>query len=190
MCRQLDGELVKVGQELIKGELTDLKLTAAEPKIDYLKIKLTDIIISSVDAQTQETAQPILDSLFADATSLVKDLVSIEGVRDDKHKDESTIVKLSADVLKIDGLPIKGELVSLRKAGKGQQEFFKFEAKIEDVFQKANEAIVDLGDPAASALLPAVQDFQDGIMNMLGSLGGGGNFEGGIVLPPTDDIIT
>jgi hypothetical protein len=58
------------------------------------------------------------------------------------------------------------------------------------VFQKANEAIEKLGEPAASSLLPAVQDFQDGIMNMLGSLGGDEDFEGGIVLPPTDDIIT
>jgi type VI protein secretion system component Hcp len=138
VCRQLDGELIKVGQDLIKGELTDLKLMAAEAKIDFLKIKLTDIIISSVDAQTLKTAQPILDSLFVDAASLVKGLVGVQGAGTTTHKQTLDYIKISADVLKIDGLIIKGELDLLRKAGKGQQEFFKLEAKIEDVFQKAN----------------------------------------------------
>jgi hypothetical protein len=192
MLLQLGDQLVKVGEDLIKGELTDQKLMAAENKIEYLKIKLTEVIISSVDQKTQDTATPILNSLFADASGLVQGLLSVEGAGVGTQKQMGEFVKLSADFMKIDGLLIKGELASVRKAGKDQQEFFAldFQAKIEGVFQKANEAIVDLGEPATSALLPAVQDFHDGIMNLLGSLSGGENFEGGIVLPPTDDIIT
>ncbi len=193
MLLQLGDQLFKVGDDLIKGELTDQKLMAAEQKIEYLKIKLTDIIISSVDQKTQDTAMPIVDSLFADAAGLVQGLLGIEGESTDhKHKDVIEFVKLSADFMKIDGLLIKGELASVRKAGKDQQEFvaLDYQVKIEGVFQKANEAIADLGEPAASALLPAVQDFHDGIMILLGSLSGDENFEGGIVLPPTDDIIT
>ena len=189
-CRQLNGDLVKIGQDLIKGELTDKKLMTAEAKIDFLKIKLTDVIISSVDAQTQKTALPILDSLFADAASLVQGLTSVEGAGVGTHEQTGEFIKLSADFLKIDDLLIKGELSLVRKAGKDQQEFIALEAKIEGVFQKANEAIVKLGESTASSLLPAVQDFENGIMNLLGSLSGGGNFEGGIVLPPTDDVIT
>ncbi len=191
--RQLDNELFKVGEDLINGELTDKKLMATEAKIDYLKIKLTDIIISSVDAQTQKTALPIVDTLFADAAGLVQGLLGVEGAGAATQKQTLDYLKISEDVLNIDGLIIKGELVSHRKAGKGQQEFFtsKLQAGIEEVFQKANEAIVDLGDPAAaSALLPAVQQFHDGITTLIGSLSDGGNFEGGIVVPPTDDIIT
>jgi len=188
--RQLDGELFKVGQDLIKGELTDKKLMAAEAKIDFLKIKLTNVIISSVDAQTQKTALPILDSLFADAAGLVQGLLKVEGAGTATQKQTLDFIKISADVLKIDDLLIKGELNSVRKAGKGQQEFIALEAKIEAVFQKANEEILKLDETTSSALLPAVQEFHDGITNLLGSLSGGGNFAGGIVVPPTDDIIT
>ena len=42
----------------------------------------------------------------------------------------------------------------------------------------------------SSELLPAVQDFHTGINKLLGSMSDGGNFGGGIVAPPTDDIIT
>ena len=192
---QLSDTLVKVGEDLIKGDLTDQKLMAAENKIDYLKIKLEEVIISSVDASTQKTVMPIVDSLFADAADLFQGLVGIKGEsQDHKHPDEIELVKLSADILKIDGLLIKGELAAIthRKAGKGQQEFFSldFQAKIEGVFQDANDEILKLGEPASSSLLPAVQEFHDGILKLLGSLSGGGDFEGGIVLPPTDDIIT
>ena len=59
------------------------------------------------------------------------------------------------------------------------------------MFQKATDAIQKLDDPAAKAdLLPAVQQFEDGINKLLGSMSDGGNFEGGIMAPPTDDIIT
>ena len=85
---------------------------------------MEDTIISSVDAQTQKTALPILDALFIDAASLVEGLLGIKGESaDHKHKDEIELVKLSSDFLKIEGLAIKGELTSFRKAGKGQQEF-------------------------------------------------------------------
>jgi len=190
--RRLDGELVKIGQELIKGELTDNKLMEAQAKIEFLKIKMEDTIISSVDAQTQKAASRILDTLFIDATSFVDDLVSIKGESGDhKHKDEIELVSLSSDFLKIEGLALKAELVSLRKAGKGQQEFLKIEAKIEDVFQKATDAIQKLDDPASAELLKAaVQDFENGINGLLGNMGDGGNFGGGIIAPPTDDIIT
>jgi Type VI secretion system effector, Hcp len=186
---QLSDTLVKVGADLIKGELTDKKLMAAEAKIEYLKIKLEDVIISSVDAQTQKTAMPIVDSLFADAGGLVQGLLGVEGAGTGTHKEMVDFVKLSADVLKIEGLAIKGELDFI-KGGSPGLDLEDFQVKIDGVFQKANEAIMELGEPASSSLLPAVQDFENGIMNLLGSLSGGGNFDGGIVVPPTDDIIT
>jgi type VI protein secretion system component Hcp len=190
--RRLDGELVKIGQEVAKGELTDQQRKADTAKIEFLEIKLNDAVISSVDAQTQKTAQPILDQLSADATSLFLKLDGIKGEsQDGKHKDEIEIESLSSDFLKIEGLALKAELVSLRKAGNGQQEFLKIEAKINDVFQKATDAIQKLDDPAAKAtLLRAVDDFETGINGLLGNMGDGGNSGVGIVAPPTDDIIT
>ena len=100
---RLSDTLTTVGDDLIKGELTDLKLRDAESKIEFLKIKLEDIIISSVDAKTQKAALPIVDSLFTDAASLVQGLVGIEGESaDHKHTDEIELVKLSSDFLKIE----------------------------------------------------------------------------------------
>jgi len=190
--RRLDGELVKFGQEVIKGELTDQKVMAEKAKIEFLEIKLNDAVISSVDAQTQKTAQPILDQLSADATSLFLKLDGIKGEsQDDKHKGEIVIESLSSDFLKIEGLALKAELISVRKAGKGQMEFFKIEAKIADVFQKANDAIQKLDDQASAALLTReVATFEDGINALLRGMSGGGNSGVGIVAPPTDDIIT
>jgi len=189
---QLENELAKIGESLIKGDLTEKKATATDSKLQYLQFKLTDVIISSVNAETKKTITPILDSLFADATGLVEGLLSVQGAGVATQKQMIDFVNLSADIMKIDGLALRGEVDLVRKAGKGQQEFFDlhFQDQIERAFQKANEAIVELGEPSTSALLPAVQEFEDGIMNLLGSLGGGGDFDGGIVLPPTDDIIT
>ena len=92
--------------------------------------------------------------LSADATSLFLKLDGIKGEsQDHKHKGEIELESLSSDFLKIEGLALKAELISVRKAGKGQQEFLKIEAKIEDVFQKATDAIQKLDDPASAMLL-------------------------------------
>jgi hypothetical protein len=189
---QLEDELFKVGESLIRGDLTDNEARKTDSKVEYLQIKLTDVIISSVNAETKKTVTPILDSLFADARGLVDGLLSVQGAGVATQKQMIDFINLSADIMKIDRLALKGDVIFVRKAGKGQQEFFNldFQAKIERVFQKANEAIVELGEPSTSALLPAVQEFEDGITNLLGSLGGGEDFDGGIVLAPTDDIIT
>lgn len=189
---QLEDELAKISESLIKGNLTEKKAAATDSKLQYLQIKLTDVIISSVNAESKKTITPILDSLFADANGLVDGLLSVQGAGAADQKQMIDFVNLSADIMKIDHLALGGEMALARKAGKGQQDFFSldFQAKIERAFQKANEAIVDLGEPSTSVLLPAVQEFEDGIMNLLGSLDGGGDFDGGIILPPTDDIIT
>jgi type VI protein secretion system component Hcp len=190
--RRLDGELVKIGQEVAKGELTAQQVTADTAKIEFLEVKLNDAVISSVDAPTQKTVQPILVQLSADATSLFLKLDGIKGEStDSKHKGEIDVESLSNDFVKIEGLALKAELITVRKAGKGQQEFLKIEAKIEDVFQKATDAIQKLDDPAAAMLLKTeLATFEKGINGLLGIMGDGGNSGVGIVAPPTDDIIT
>src|SRR5262245_6288779 len=58
---QLSDTLQKVGADLIQGNLTDQKMMATQDKMKYLEIKLKEVIISSVDLQTQDAAQPIVD---------------------------------------------------------------------------------------------------------------------------------
>jgi Type VI secretion system effector, Hcp len=189
---QLDDTLQKVGADLINGDLTDKKVMAAKDKIEYLEIKMTDVIITSVSRQTQDAAQPIIDALFADAASLVQGLLDVQGLagrKAGKGQQELLILKLTADVLKIEGLTIKGEADFIKDRSPGLT-VDDFQVKIEKVFQKANEAIMNLSDPDASALLPAVQDFETGILNLLGSLQGGEDFTGGVLVPPSDDVIT
>jgi Type VI secretion system effector, Hcp len=187
---QLSHTLQKVGADLINGDLTDKKVMAAKDKIEYLEIKMTDVIVTSVSRQTQDAAQPIIDALFADATSLVQGLLDVQGLTGRKAgKGQQEFLALTADVLKIEGLTIKGEADFIKDQSPGLT-VDDFQVKIEKVFQKANEAIMNLSDPDASALLPAVQDFETGILNLLGSLQGGEDFTGGVLVPPTDDVIT
>jgi len=187
---QLSDTLQKIGADLIQGNLTDQKMMATQDKIKYLEIKLNEVIITSVSRQTQDEAQPIVDALFADAASLVQGLLDVQNVAGRKAgKGQQEFLKLTADVLSIEGLTIKGELDFIKDQSPGLT-VDDFQVKIEKVFQKANEAIMNLSDPDASALLPAVQDFETGILNLLGSLQGGEDFTGGGLVPPTDDVIT
>jgi hypothetical protein len=187
---QLNDTIQDVGADLIKGQLTDKKLMATQDKLKYLEVKLNEVIISSVDQKTQDAAGPIVDALFADATSLVQSLLDVQGIAARKAgKGQQEFLKLTADVLHIEGLTIKGELDSIKAQSPGLT-VDDFQVKIEKVFQKANEAIMNLSDADASALLPAVQNFETGIMDLLGSLQGGENFTGGVLVPPTDDVIT
>ena len=186
---QLSDTLQKVGADLIQGNLTDQKMMATQDKMKYLEIKLKEVIISSVDPQTQDAAQPIVDALFADAASLVQGLLGVQNAGDAKHKEEIDFLQLSADILKIEGLTIKGELDFIKNQSPGLS-VDDFQVKIDFLFQKANEAIIQLGPETSDALLPVVQDFETGIMNLLGSLQGGKDFTGGVVVPPSDDVIT
>ena len=186
---QLGDTIEKVGADLIKGDLTDLKMMAAQDKIKYLEIKLNDVIITSVDAQTQDAARPIVDALFADATSLVQGLLAVQGAGDAPSESLTlNFTKIVFDYKEMQELTIKGELDFLKAQSPGLT-VDDFQVKIENLFQKANEAIMKLDDTDASALLPAVQDFETGILNLLGSLQGGQDFTGGVVVPPTDDVI-
>ena len=190
MLFQLGDTLVKIGDDLIKGELTGQKLMAAEAKIEYLKIKLTDVIITSVDAQTQGAVLPIVDSLFADASSLVQGLLGVQAAADAPSESLSlNFTKIAVEYKEMQELTIKGELDFIKGQSPGLT-IDDFEVKIENVFQKANDAIIKLGPATSDALLPAVQDFETGVLNLLGSLSGGGDFQGGVVAPATDDVIT
>jgi hypothetical protein len=186
----LSDTIQDVGADLIKGELTDKKMMAAQDKIKFLEIKLNEVIITSVAPGAQDSAGPIVDALFADATSLVQSLLDVQDISLRKAgKDQQEFLKLTADVLKIEGLTIKGELDFIKAQSPGLT-VDDFQVKIENVFQKANDAIMKLDEADASALLPAVQDFETGIMDLLGSLQGGQDFTGGVVVPPSDDVIT
>src|SRR5262249_39160710 len=116
---QLSDTLQKVGADLIQGNLTDQKMMATQDKMKYLEIKLKEVIISSVDLQTQDAAQPIVDALFADAASLVQGLLGVQNAGDAKHKEEIDLLQLSADILKIEGLTIKGELDFIKAQSPG-----------------------------------------------------------------------
>src|SRR5262245_8297815 len=185
----LSDTIQDVGADLIKGQLTDKKMMAAQDKIKFLEIKLNDVIITSVAPGTQDAAGPIVDALFADAASLVQSLLDVQDISLRKAgKDQQEFLKLTTDVLKIEGLTIKGELDFIKAQSPGLT-VDDFQVKIDFLFQKANEAIIKLGPDASDALLPAVQDFETGIMDLLGSLQGGQDFTGGVVVPSSDDVI-
>ena len=61
---------------MIKGQLTDHKLAAAEQKIEFLKIKLEDIIITSLNV-SQEQAEAIVQPLIDDAEALKAELTDL-----------------------------------------------------------------------------------------------------------------
>jgi len=187
---QLDDTLQKVGLDLINGNLTDKKIMAAQDKMQYLEIKLNDVIISSVDPKTQDAARPIVDALFADAAKLVQGLLGVQGAGDAPSEQVTlNFAKIVVEYKEMQEQTIKGEVDFIKGNSPGLS-VDDFQVKIDFLFQKANEAIMNLGDPDASALLPAVQDFETGVLNLLGSLQGGEDFTGGVTLPPTGDVIT
>ena len=117
-------------------------------------------------------------------------LLGVQGAGDAPSEQLTlNFAKIVFEYKEMQALTIKGELGMYGPIKHGI-DLQDFEFKIEKVFQKANEAIMELDDADASALLPAVQDFETGILDLLGSLQGGQDFTGGVVVPPTDDVIT
>jgi type VI protein secretion system component Hcp len=152
---QLDDTLFKVGEDLIQGDLTDKKIMAAQDKMKYLEVQLNEVIISSVDAKTQDAAKPIVDALFADAASLVQGLLGVQGAGDAPSEQVTlNFAKIVFEYKEMQALTIKGELGMYGPIKHGI-DLQDFEFKIEKAFQKANEAIMNLSDADASALLRA-----------------------------------
>jgi Type VI secretion system effector, Hcp len=184
MLLQLNDTLVKVGEDIINGELTDQKLMAAEAKIEYLKIKLEDIIISSLAAEDQETGTAMVNSLIGDAGNLVSALITHRKA----GKGQQEYIQLSADILKMEDVAMRGELDIIKAQSPGLS-VDDFTVKIEQLYQKASEEIADLNlnQDTTQKLQTALDDFNT---SLLGNLSGGGNFDGGITTPSTDDTIS
>lgn len=177
---QLNSTLNKLGQDVIRGQLTDHTLMAAEQKIEYLKIKLEDIIISSLNV-SQQDAESIVKPLIDDAENLKIALADLNQtsqlIARKAGKGQQEYVKIDSNILNLEDLALKVEVDSLEgkstDPGVTEQISLNFaKIKVEYQEQKLDQ------DPAAVA---ALDDFQ---ATLFPELSGGGNFEGGVVVPP------
>src|SRR5690606_17690939 len=74
---KIDTLLSATGEHISKGELTASKLEAAGHKLEYLKLTMQDVIISSYSIGTAEKAGPLVESLFGTAAGVLQNLVQI-----------------------------------------------------------------------------------------------------------------
>jgi hypothetical protein len=179
-----------LGESLLQGELSARKVAESKDKIEYLKVELKDIMVSSLSAEDQQKVDPILDSLDERIAGLVDGLLKYQDSLAGISVDQAIWLKLAEDVQKADELLFKGGLDFVKATTPGLVPD-DFEVKINDVLSKDLETIQKLSDPTAQkVMLLAVQDFAAGAEHLLGSLSGGGDFDGGVILvDPTDDVI-
>src|SRR5262245_28486415 len=183
---QLNDTLNKLGRDVINGQLTDHKLMAAEQKIEYLKIKLEDIVISSLNV-SQEDAERIVQPLIDDAETLKIALADLNQANlltvRKAGKDQQEFIKIDFNILNLENLALKVQVDSLEgkptNDGVTEQITLNF-AKIKFEYK---EQQLDQDQAAVAAL----NDFQAALFP---NLSGGGNFAGGVTTPSTDDIIS
>jgi hypothetical protein len=173
---------VKIGADIIRGQLTDKKVMAAEAKIEYLKITLQDIIITAIAASDQETGTAMVNSLVGDAENLLSALITHRKA----GKGQQEFFKVTADIQKMEDVAIRGEVQTIKAGSPGNLD--DFTNKIEGLYQKASEEIIrlKLDEGTTQQLQTALDDFNT---SLLGNLSGGGNFGGGVTTPSTDDTI-
>jgi type VI protein secretion system component Hcp len=180
---QMNDTVVKIGEDIIRGQLTDKKVMAAEAKIEYLKIKLEDIIITSVATSDQQAGAAMVNSLVGDAETVLNELITHRKA----GKGQQEFFKIASDVQKMEEVAIRGELQTIKAGSPGNLD--DFTNKIEALYQNASQEIIKLklDEGTTQQLQTALDDFNT---SLLGNLSGGGNFGGGIGQPSTDDTIS
>jgi type VI protein secretion system component Hcp len=177
---QLNDTLNKLGDAVIKGQLTDHKLAAAEQKIEYLKIKLEDIIISSLNV-SQEQAEAIVQPIIDDAEAMKLQLADLNTasqlVARKAGKGQQEFLRIDANVMKLEDLAIKIKVDGLegKPANPGLTEQVSLNFSKIEVEYKAQK--LDQDETAVSAL----DNFQ---ATLFPELSGGGNFDGGVTIAP------
>lgn len=182
---QLNDTLDKLGQFAIKGQLTDKKFMAAEQKIEYLKIKLEDLIISSLDSNQQPAATDDLNELFKHAHACANGvhILKAEVSARKAGKDQLEYFKLAANILKLEDLALKVEVNTIENKSTGATPTEQISLNFSKI--KVEYAKTKLGQNADA--VAALNEFKT---TLFPNLSGGGNFTGGISVPPSDDTIT
>jgi len=185
---QLNDAVFDLGENLIKGKLTNEKILSAKFKIEYLEFKMKEVFTSSYKEDDQGKILSFLDAVKIDVGLLADKILSdtiTSSLSDDIY------FKLIDDAKKADELTLAAELDFVKGKTPGLIPN-DFKVKIQELLNKDAELITGLSDAdAQKLLLPAVQDLADATSSLLGSLGGGGDFDGGLTLTHlVDDIIT
>ncbi len=183
---QLNDTLDKLGHDVITGQLTNHKIMAAEQKIEYLKFKLQDILISSYKI-SEADAESIVQPLFDDAETLKAALVSLNQASQltvrKAGKDQQEFVKIESSILKLEDLALKVQVDSV----KGKPTNPGVTEQVSLNFTKIKVEYKEQGLDQDQSAVAALNDFQ---MALFPTLGAGGNFGGGVSTPATDDTIS
>lgn len=195
---QLDDELFKFGQDVITGQLTEKKVNESASKVDYLIVKMEEVLISSVTSESQQGKLLfLLDTLKVDVLDGMQKLPLIPGAGTASQQNTLQFVSLADDFSKVEDLLFRADL-DFVKAGSPGVDLLDFKGKIDIVLAKASEKIAKFEDSTIKAtLFDSLSVYQTNVNHLLGSLSGvGGDIDEdggggvGILLPePTDDLI-
>jgi hypothetical protein len=162
----IDDVLIKYGEAIIKGDLTDQKIKLAQADLDRAYAKIGDIKIGG------EAFQAALGDIKLDAAGILASLNKVGPVGDLSHKEQLQYLKITDVFGDVDaGLLKLQEALLARKAGKGQQEF---------LIIKMTDIIVTGVAPSDPQLKASLQDLAAATEKILI----------GLLQPPTtDDVI-
>jgi hypothetical protein len=139
---KIDDVVNKVGEAVIKGELTENKDSKALELLDAEFVKL-DAAIGGLSGNTQEQLKAAIGDIKLSAGDLVGALSNIK-LDEVSDKERQTFLKIADAFGDVDaGLLKIEEAVLARKAGKGQQEFLVI--KLTDVLVSSFQKLSDAG---------------------------------------------
>ena len=139
---KIDDVINKVGEAVIKGELTDHKENKALELLndEFLKI---DAAVSGLSGDAQQALKSAIDGIKLSAGELLGGLTNIK-LDELSHKEQQAFLKITDAFSDVDaGLLKIEEAVLARKAGKGQEEFLKI--KLTDILVSSFQKIDDAG---------------------------------------------
>jgi hypothetical protein len=185
---KMDEAIFDIGENLLKGEVSSKAVEESKNKIDYLKVELKDILVSSFSLADQDKFSKVLDTMDANITELVTTFSKFGEV---DSKQRATWMAVLEETQKIDSLVFKTG-IEFFKDGLTDSKLDDFKQKIDllisDEMQKISK--LELGK-IESLLLTSLASYGEGAKNILGSLGGGGDYDGGpILFETTGDVIT
>src|SRR2546423_4547228 len=137
---KIDDVINKVGEAVIKGDLTDHKDSKALELLNSEFLKL-DAVIGGLSGDAQQTLKAAIGDIKLSAGDLLGALTTVK-LDELSHKEQQMFLKITDAFSDVDAGLLKIEEAALaRKAGKGQQDFLviKMTDLLVSSFQKVND---------------------------------------------------
>jgi len=191
----MDQEIVKLGQDAIAGNLTDLKQQKVLTSIDEIFAKVNSAIPPTLPGEDNNPLLPAIQKVREAAIKLVTDFAQPGGKVSVSLKQQKVLLAIPDELEEGDELLFKYDLKQTNPAFSNG---LTPDVKLAEEFVKIDFLVSQLDDNLQGELKPVIAQVKIDTFDFLNSLnnqppvdiGGGGEvFTGGIVLTDTGDLL-